>query len=95
MRYDQKEFAKAVSYYKQKLKATNAKNVFIYGTITRKGFFSIAPLSRAASDLKMDMKVSLDHNVKGYVILFDVWKAYQDLKNEISYNHFKSTDDPS
>ena len=80
MRYNKKEFNKAVLYYKKELKKTQIKNVFIWGNYNKRAFFSVAPLSRAAADLKIDMNVSFGHNSKSYEILFDVWKVYEDYK---------------
>jgi len=82
MRYNQKEFGKAVNYYKKFLKKQKPKNIFVYGDYKRAAFFSIAPLSRAAADLKIDMNVSFGVNTKSYEILFDVWSVYSKLKNK-------------
>lgn len=84
MRYNQKEFNKAVSYYKREFKKIKVKNIFIYGNLDKRAFFSMAPLSRAASDLNIDVNVSFGHKSKGYEILFDVWKTYTQLKNKKS-----------
>jgi len=78
MRYVEKEFNDAVKYYKKILTEKKTKNVFIYGDYNKDAFFSIAPFSRAAADLKIDMNVSFGYKTKNYEILFDVWKAYKE-----------------
>jgi hypothetical protein len=80
MRYNKSEFNKEVNYYKQKLKDKKIKNIFIHGNINKNAFYSIAPLSRACADLKIDINVSL--NSKSYEILNDIWKTYSNLKKK-------------
>ncbi|MEK6916625.1 MAG: hypothetical protein AABW92_02675, partial [Nanoarchaeota archaeon] len=80
MRYNEKQFNKEVDYYKKELSKTKIKNIYVYGTINKNAFFSFAPFSRAASELKIDMHISLGYKNKGYDFLFDVWKTYANLK---------------
>ncbi|MBN2368235.1 hypothetical protein JXC34_04400 [Candidatus Woesearchaeota archaeon] len=82
MRYNLQEFNKAVSYYKRELKKTKVKNIFIYGDVNKKAFFSMAPFSRAADDLGIDVNVSFGHKGKSHELLFDVWDCYEDLKKK-------------
>ncbi|AJF61444.1 hypothetical protein QT06_C0001G0604 [archaeon GW2011_AR15] len=79
MRYNKEIFDKEVAYYKKALGKEKAKNIFVCGKINRDAFFSFAPFSRAASELKMDMHVSMGYKNKGYEVLFDVWKTYENL----------------
>ena len=82
MRYNEKEFKKAVQYYKKKLNETKAKNIFIYGDFNKDAFYSVAPFSRAAAYLKIDMHVSFGYKSKSYNVLFDIWKTYQYMKKK-------------
>ncbi len=86
MRYGEKEFEKSVQYYKKVLTKAKVKNIFIYGDFNKDAFFSIAPFSRAASDLKIDMRVSFGYKSHSYEVLFDIWKTYQDLKSKKDTN---------
>ncbi len=70
MRYGEKEFEKSVQYYKKVLTKAKVKNIFIYGDFNKDAFFSIAPFSRAASDLKIDMRVSFGYKSHSYEVLF-------------------------
>ncbi len=82
MRYDSKEFNSAVKYYKDFLKSLKPKTLFIRGNFNKKAFLSIAPLSRAAADLKIDVNVMFGYKTKNYNVLFDVWKVYSNLINK-------------
>ncbi len=86
MRYDKKEFDKAVNYYKEKI--DGKKNLFVFGKYNKRGFFSLAPLSRAAAELNIDMYVSLNSNIDE--ILEDVWKAYEN-NNSVLIGFIKKT----
>ncbi len=84
MRYNKEEFDNAVKYYKEILKSRvkKSKSIFVYGKFNKKAFFSIAPLSRAAFELGIDINVSFGYNTDNYSYLFDVWKTYSNLKNK-------------
>jgi hypothetical protein len=82
MRYNKYEFDKAVNYYKKGLKKTKAKSIFVYGKISKDAFFSLAPLSKAADMLDIDLNVSLGYKSKSYDVLFKVWDIYKELKEK-------------
>lgn len=82
MRYNLKEFNEEVNYYKKIFSQIKSKNIFIYGDINEKAFFSIAPLSRATFELKIDVNISFGYNSKSYEVLFDVWDVYSNLKKK-------------
>jgi hypothetical protein len=80
MRYNSIEFNKAVRYYKNKIKNKKIKNIFIHGKLSKGGFLSIAPLSKAAHELKIDLYVTFNSN--SYSYLKDIWDTNNLLKNK-------------
>ena len=80
MRY--RNFQKDVNYYKRILSKKKIKNIYIHGNMNKSAFFSIAPFSRATSELGIDMSVSFSHNNNKDPIIFRIWQTYLDLKNK-------------
>ena len=78
MRYNSKEFNGAVRYYKNKIKNKKIKNIFIHGKISKSGFLSIAPLSKAAHDLKIDLYITYNSNSLSF--LKEIWQTYNLFK---------------
>ncbi|MBU0757023.1 MAG: hypothetical protein KKF44_03080 [Nanoarchaeota archaeon] len=92
MKYKLKEFNEAVNYYKKELKKVKPTNIYVHGMYEEKAFLSIAPLSRAAHDLKIDMFVSYtDRKEKN--VLFDVWKAFKKIVDKNKDQDAKVLDD--
>jgi hypothetical protein len=78
MRYE--NFQISVNYYKKILKKQKVKNIYVYGKMTKNAFYSIAPFSRACSELGIDLSVSFRYNLKDDPHIFKLWKTYEDLK---------------
>lgn len=81
MKYNIKEFDRAVGYYQKELKKIKFKSVFVYGIFNEQAFLSIAPLSRAIDELGKDLYVSFSEK-KIDIALFDVWETFNALKNK-------------
>jgi hypothetical protein len=88
MKYDLASFNKSVKYYEEKLKKYRGKTLFVaFDASNERAFFSIAPFSRAAHNLRIELSVNL-FNKKSEPIaaLMDVWKTFSELdcgiKNE-------------
>ncbi|MBT4648206.1 hypothetical protein HN827_07395 [archaeon] len=82
MRYNQNSWVSEVNYYKRKLKKLNPKNIFIYGKISKKAFFSLAPLSCATNELGIEMCVKLDSS-SNQEYLFDFWDVFDKYKKKV------------
>ena len=80
MRYE--NFQKDVDYYKNILSKQKIKNIYVHGDINKNAFYSMAPFSRACSELGIEMGVSFKHNLKEESKIFRIWKTYVDLKNK-------------
>ena len=91
MRYDKPNFDNAVSYYKSELMIHKPRTVFVYGEYTKQGFYSVAPLSRAAADLGIDMSVVFGFKTKSYEIYFEVWDAYDEYKKGVRNNRISQS----
>ena len=85
MKYNLKAFNNAVKYYEKSLKKFKGKNVFVVLDVrNEKAFFSVAPLSRAASNLNCDIAVRvIDKTSKALDALIDVWNVFDDLKKGV------------
>lgn len=82
MKYNIKVFNSAVKYYESQLKKFKKKSVFIVlDTNNEKAFFSIAPFSRAAHNLDMDVAVRVvQKDSQALDALIDVWNVFDDLQ---------------
>lgn len=80
MRYE--NFQKEVEYYKKIISKKKIKNIYVHGIMNKDAFLSIAPFSRAASELGIDMSVSFKYNIKQKPNIFKLWSTYTDLKNK-------------
>ena len=86
MKYNERAFYHAVSYYKERLKGkVGGKTVFVLSDLKNKeAFYSIAPLSRAIHELNGDMHVIVKDKVfSNAKILSDVWFVYHDLQRKL------------
>jgi len=86
MKFNERAFYNAVSYYKERLKGkAEDKTVFVISDIKNKeAFYSIAPLSRAVHDLNGDMHVIvMDKDFSNLNVLNDVWHVYHDLQRKL------------
>ena len=94
MKYNEKEFTKAVNYYKKGLpKNLKGKTILIYFQLKdEKQFYSIAPLSRAVHELKGDLVVSIrskkEH--KSIEALFRVWDTFDAQKKGVKNEKTKA-----
>ncbi|MBN2141885.1 hypothetical protein JW711_01010 [Candidatus Woesearchaeota archaeon] len=81
-KYNLKEFNKAVKYYEMQLKRYKEKTIFIvFEATNEQAYFSLAPLSRAAHNLKCDLNVSLIQKPsKPIQAMLEVWDAYEQLQ---------------
>ena len=95
MKYNFKVFNNAVSYYEAYLKKFKGKNIFVVLDVkNEKAFFSIAPLSRAASNLDIDIAVRvIDKSSKALDALIEVWNTFDDLKNGFKNSKVRALDD--
>ena len=78
MKYNKKEFDKAVTYYKKKI-AVKKKNILLsFDVLNTKAFLSIAPLSRAAHELGNDLYVIAERKGKSrFNTLHKVWNLFE------------------
>jgi hypothetical protein len=95
MKYDLAEFNKAVRYYESNLRKYKGKTVFVaFDSINDKAYFSMAPLSRAAHNLNIEMSVSLYHKKSEQIdALMDVWIAFAALDMGIQNEKTKALDE--
>ncbi|KYK24619.1 hypothetical protein AYK26_03525 [Euryarchaeota archaeon SM23-78] len=95
MKYNLKAFNNAVKYYEKYLRNFKGKNIFIVlDTTNEKAFFSIPPLSRAASNLDIDMAVRvIQKTSKALDALIDVWNTFDELKKGLKNKKTKALDD--
>jgi len=92
MKYDEKKFNDAVSYYQNLLKGKIEKKLLflVCDFNNKEAFFSIAPLSRAVHELDGEMHVLIrNKDSKNYKILRNVWQLYEDLSKNIKNNRTK------
>jgi len=84
MKYDIKAFNDAVKYYETSLKQFKAKTfLVVFDVNNEKGFFSLAPFSRAAHNLKCDLNVNLiGDKAESIEALMDVWKVFDELQRK-------------
>ncbi len=73
-----RSFNSSVEYYKKQLKSTKAKNMLVVVDFLRKNaFLSIAPLSKAAHDLGIDMYAYvMQKDSSTLQVLFDTYAAH-------------------
>lgn len=93
MKFNERAFYNAISYYKERLKGkVKGKTVFVVLDIkNREAYYSIAPLSRAVHDLNGDMYVIVtDDDFSNLRILNDVWRVYHDLQRKINTKKVKA-----
>lgn len=94
MKYNTKEFAKAVNYYKKELpKKLKGKTILIYFQLrNEKQFYSIAPLSRAVHELNGDLVVSIKskNEFKSIEALFRVWDTFDERKKGVKSEKTKA-----
>jgi hypothetical protein len=85
MKYDLKAFNNAVKYYEKSLSKFKGKTIFIvFDAKDEKAFFSMAPLSRAAHNLKCELNVSaVDERSEAIDALIDVWRVFEDLQQGV------------
>ncbi|MBN2421865.1 hypothetical protein JXB41_01445 [Candidatus Woesearchaeota archaeon] len=83
MKYNFREFNRAVAYYKNQLKKTEFQNAFIYGIFNGQAFLSLAPLSRAIHDSGKDIYVSFSDREEN-IALFDIWREYEQGNNTMN-----------
>ena len=94
MKYNTKEFTKAVNYYKEELpKNLKGKTILIYFQLKdEKQFYSIAPLSRAVHELNGDLVVSIKskNKFKSIEALFRVWDTFDARKKGVRNDKTKT-----
>lgn len=78
MRYNISSFNAEVNLYKSRLR--NVKSVYVYGGY--KNFFSLAPFSKACSDLEIDLHLSISSRKDNDRVIFEMWEIYENLKNK-------------
>jgi len=85
MKYNLKHFNSAVNYYKKKLTPYKKKTILILMHLgDDNAYFSIAPLSRAAYMLGIDISVSvIGDDSEGLEALYDVWDTFDNLKKGV------------
>lgn len=85
MSYNWAAFRKAERYYKNNLRRINGKSVLVIMDVRdEKAYYSVAPLSKAIHDLGKEMYVVVKRGKsKNLEVLFDVWKAYEELEHGI------------
>ncbi|MBW2990662.1 hypothetical protein KY348_03070 [Candidatus Woesearchaeota archaeon] len=95
MKYNLKAFNNAVKYYEKFLKKFKGKNLFIVLDVkNEKAFFSVAPLSRAASNLDIDVAVRVIHKTsKALDALIDVWNVFDDLEKGVKNKYTSALKD--
>jgi len=83
MKYDEKAFNSAVEYYKNIVQKSKVNNCFIVFDISNKNaFYSIAPLSRALHELKIDVNcLGINKKLEGLEAIKDVWQTFEELEN--------------
>ncbi len=79
MKYNEKAFNEAVKYYKKSFgkKARGKTVLIVLEPANEKGFYSIAPLSRALHDLKADVNVKIGNS--NTRLLERIWKTNNEL----------------
>jgi hypothetical protein len=96
MKYNEKAFYHAISYYKEKLKGkVEEKTVFVLSDLKNKeAFYSIAPLSRAVHELNGDMHVIVeDKGFSNSHILSEIWHIYYDSQRKLKTKKVKALSD--
>lgn len=95
MKYNLRAFNSAVNYYESCLRKFKGKNIFVVLDIRNENaFFSIAPLSRAASNLDIDIAVRvIDKTSKALDALIEVWNLFADWKKGKKNNKTRALDE--
>jgi hypothetical protein len=86
MKHNLSKFNQAVKYYETKLKKHSKKTLFcVFDSANEKAFFSIAPFSRAAHNLGMDLSVGMSNKRSETLpALMRVWDAFKDLESGVN-----------
>lgn len=95
MKYNIKEFNKAIKYYQKKLSNYKGKTIFIHIPLNdKKAYYSIAPLSRAIHNLNSTVHISMaKKDAKSIAALREVWKIFEDLNKGIKNSKTKALDE--
>ncbi len=87
-KYNMKQFKQAVNYYKKYLHKYEKKSIYlVFNPEKKESFFSLAPLSRAAHDLKIDLYISSKHDEN----VEKVWRTFEAIKTKNKTLYKKNT----
>lgn len=93
MKYDIKEFNLAVGHYKKGLEKIRDRNIMVILDNDNKGaFLSIAPLSRAAHELKKDIYV-IDRESNSLGVLLKTYDLFEKLNKKVKSEETKILED--